>query len=245
MSCDPEKVTAFVDGELDAEAAAAVAAHLAACPSCRVQAEGERELRARLRALLPPEPPAGMEDRVRTTARRSSRALPAWAHIALPLAAVLVAALGLRSHAPLVAWELARDHDHCFSFHPLPAKVRSAEPRVVEGWFSDQGTHLPAVPDRVGDLVLVGARFCPLPDLSFASHVYYSSETRHVSFFVVPHAVRLGDRFAGEARGKRVRLLRLEGEVVGIVGESEADVQAFEVTLRPVLAAGLVAGPGR
>jgi hypothetical protein len=34
-----------------------------------------------------------------------------------------------------------------------------------------------------------------------------------------------------------VRLLRVEGELVGIVGEREADVQAFETSLRPVLAA--------
>jgi hypothetical protein len=69
--------------------------------------------------------------------------------------------------------------------------------------------------------------------------VYYASGERHVSVFVVPHGVRLRDRFAGEARGRAVHLLRLEGEVVGIVGESEADVQAFESALRPVIASRL------
>jgi len=39
------------------------------------------------------------------------------------------------------------------------------------------------------------------------------------------------------ARGDSVRLLRLEGQVIGIVGGREADVQAFETVLRPVLAA--------
>ena len=156
---------------------------------------------------------------------------------ALPLAAALVVAFWARGHAPLVAWELARDHDHCFSLRPLPAKVRSGEPGVVGDWFLRQGTRLPRVPDRVGDLVLVGARYCPLPDVSSAPHVYYASATSQVSVFLVPHGVRVGDRFAGQARGRAVRLLRVEGETVGIVAGSEADARAFETAFRPVLAA--------
>ncbi|HXK11473.1 MAG TPA: zf-HC2 domain-containing protein [Vicinamibacteria bacterium] len=241
MTCDPERVTGLVDGELDAETAAAVTAHLEACPSCRAQAEDERALRARLRALPAPELPAGFEGRLRAGIVRPRSAARAWTWVVLPLAAALVAAFGLRGHAPLVAWELARDHDHCFSFHPPPAKVRSAEPRVVAEWFSGQGQRLPSVPARAGDLVLVGARYCPLPDLSLAPHVYYSSASRNASFFVVPHGVRFADRLAGETRGRRVLLLRVEGEVVGIVGETEGDVQALETALRPVLAAWVAA----
>jgi hypothetical protein len=155
----------------------------------------------------------------------------------LPLAAVLVAGLWARGHVPLVAWDLSRDHDKCFSHRPLPAKVWSGEPRVVAEWFEAQGTFLPGLPGRVGELALVGARYCPLVGLSLAPHVYYESTDSHVSVFVVPHRVRLADRFAGAARGDAVRLLRVEGEVVGIVGEREAEVQAVETALRPVLAA--------
>jgi hypothetical protein len=39
------------------------------------------------------------------------------------------------------------------------------------------------------------------------------------------------------ARGSRVRLLRVEGEVVGIVGARDGDVRAFEAALRPTLRA--------
>ncbi|HYN90925.1 MAG TPA: zf-HC2 domain-containing protein [Thermoleophilaceae bacterium] len=237
MSCDPERVTGFVDGELDAETTAAVAAHLETCAACRTQAEAERGLHARLRSLPAPELPAGIEARVRAQARRRSWAPAAVARWALPLAAVLVAAFWARGHAPLVAWELVRDHDHCFSFRPLPAKVWSGEPGVVGAWFERQGTRLPPVPDRVGELALVGARYCPLPDVSLAPHVYYASATSQVSVFLVPHGVRLDERFAGEVRGRAVRLLRVEGETVGIVAESDADARAFEAALRPVLAA--------
>jgi len=235
LSCEAERVTGFVDGELEAEATAAVAAHLEACAACRAQAGAERGLRERLRSLPVPELPEGLEARLRARARR--RPLAAAARWALPLAAALVAAFWARGHAPLVAWELARDHDHCFSIRPLPAKVWSGEPGVVGAWFERQGTRLPPVPDRVGELTLVGARYCPLPDVSLAPHVYYASATSQVSVFLVPHGVRLDERFAGEARGRAVRLLRVEGETVGIVAGSEADARAFEAAFRPVLAA--------
>jgi anti-sigma factor RsiW len=106
LSCDAERVTGFVDGELDAAGAAAVASHLGTCAPCRAQAEAERELRERLRGLPQPLLPAGLEDRVRAQVLRPSMTLAVrWA---LPLAAVLVAAFWARGHAPLVAWELAR-----------------------------------------------------------------------------------------------------------------------------------------
>jgi hypothetical protein len=170
-------------------------------------------------------------------------AVPAALRWALPLAAALVAGFWLRGHAPFVAWELARDHGHCFSRRPPPAKVWTGEPGIVSAWFEDRGARLPDVPDRVGDLALVGARFCPLPDVSFAPHLYYASAASHVSVFVVPHRVRMGGRFAGEAGHRAVRLLRVGGEVVGIVGERESDVQAFETSFRPALAAWLASRP--
>jgi anti-sigma factor RsiW len=237
LSCDPERVTGFVDGELDAETMAAMGAHLQACAACRAQAEAERGLRARLRSLPAPELPAGLEERVRKGTRRRPVTPGSVARFVLPLAAVLVAGLWVRGHVPFVAWDLARDHDKCFSRRPLPAKIWSGEARVVAEWFEAQGTRLPGLPDRVGELTLVGARYCPLVGLSLAPHVYYESPGSHVSVFVVPQRVRLADRFAGAARGDAVRLLRVEGEVVGIVGEREGEVQAVESALRPVLAA--------
>jgi anti-sigma factor RsiW len=240
LSCDPERVTALVDGELEAESLAAMAAHIETCPACREQAEAEREIRARLKALPPPALPAGLEDRVRSAAGRRRVAIPL-SRWALPLAAALVLGVWLRGHAPFVAWDLSRDHDKCFSRRPVPARVWSGDPAVVERWFARQGTHVPSLPAEVGDLRLVGARYCPLASLSFAPHVYYTSRDRHASVFVVGHAVRLRDRYVGEARGDAVRLLRLEGEVVGIVGEHASDVQAVESALRPVVAAWVAA----
>lgn len=237
MSCDPERVTGFVDGELEPEAMARVAAHLETCPVCRGQADAERALRARLRSLPAPELPAGLEARVREAKRLQPSVVAAKARWALPVAAALLLGVWLRGYAPFVAWDLARDHDKCFARQPLPAKVWSREPQAVAAWFEQHGTRLPALPAQVGELSLVGARYCPLASLTSAPHVYYASDGRHVSVFVVQQGVRVGDRLAAHERGDSIRLLRLEGDLVGIVGEREADVQAFETALRPVLAA--------
>jgi anti-sigma factor RsiW len=237
LSCDPERVTGFVDGELDPQAAAAVAAHLETCLACRTQAEGERSLRARLRGLSAPALPAGLEARVREAKRTRPSALPTAARWALPIAAALLVGVWLRGFAPLVTWDLARDHDKCFSRQPLPAKVLSGEPAAVADWFREQGTELPALPAQVGALTLVGARYCPLVSLASAPHVYYASAQARVSVFVVPQVVRFEDPLSSRARGDHVLLMRLEGRVVGIVGEQEADVQALEAALRPVLTA--------
>ena len=236
MSCDPERVTGFVDGELEPALAAEVAAHLESCPECRGQAEAERALRVRLRALTNPEPPRGLEARVREVLREPAfpqRAMR-WA---LPAAAVLVLGIWLRGHAPFVAWDLARDHDKCFSRQPLPAAVSSRDPEVLAAWFARQGTRLPALPAEVGELRLVGARYCPLASLSLAPHVYYRSATSRLSVFVVPQGVRLEDRLESETHGEQVLLMRLDGAVVGVVGGREDEVRAFESALRPVRAA--------
>ena len=236
MTCDPERVTGFVDGELPEGLAAEVAAHLETCPVCRAQAEAERELRAGLLRLPTPALPARLEARVRE-ARRKPPLAERGLRWALPLAAVLLLGVWLRGYAPFVAWDLARDHQHCFSRQPLRAQVSSGEPRAVAAWFDERGTELPQLPEHLGELALVGGRYCPLASLSTAAHVYYRSASSQLSVFVVPHGVRLDDRLASRARGDSVHLLRLEGQIIGIVGGREADVQAFETALRPALAA--------
>jgi anti-sigma factor RsiW len=240
VTCDGERVTAFVDGELSAEEMAALQRHVETCRTCGEQAAAERDLRQRLAALPAPAPPADLERRVRARLRRRTARV---ALLTLPLAAVLVLGVWMRGYAPLVAWELARDHRHCFSRRPLPAQVRSPEPQVVEAWFESRGTRMPDLPREAGSAVLVGGRYCPLPSLASAAHVYYVSATGGVSVFVVPHRVRLHERLAQEANGTAVRLILVDGRVLGIVGDDEGDVDAAEHALKPVLAAWLAARP--
>ena len=237
MSCEPERVSGFVDGELDAAGMATLAAHVESCPACREQAAAERGLRARLRALPPPELPAELEGRVRAGARRGER--PGAGRWALPLAAALLLGFWMRGYAPFVAWELVRDHRHCFSKTPLPAQVASGEAQVVSAWFESRGTRLPALPQGAGRARLAGGRYCALPSGALSAHLYYVSPGGGVSVFLVPHRVRVDGRFAGEVRGAAVRLVRVDGDVVGIVGEDDREVGAMERALRPAVAARL------
>ncbi len=223
MSCEPEKVTGYVDDALDPAEHAALEEHLAACPSCQQQAEEERDLRLRLQALPIPEPRPAFEGELRR--RLSGR--PRRAFWALPLAASLVGlALWARGAAPFVAYELARDHTHCFGRAALPAKVWSDDASVVASWFEDQGTTLPMIPEEVAGLGLVGARYCPLLD-RFAAHLYYAGGDRHASLFVLQGPARFGAAYDGQVGGQTVLMLRSAGTTVAIVSEHREDAEAF------------------
>jgi anti-sigma factor RsiW len=226
MSCNPERVTAYVDGALDAAGGLELEAHLAACPECSAQAQEERALRAQLRALPSPSPSPALEARVRGSLRPRRRAA-SWL---LPLAAGLVALLAwARGAAPFVAWELSRDHDHCFGGRRLAAKVWSSDPAHIAEWFQGQGTRVPLIPEAAGGLELVGARYCRLLDRRVA-HLYYSSGDHHLSLFLVPGPVRdlSPER---RPRGNFVRLLRIGGTTVGLVSEEKDSVEAFRRAL--------------
>jgi anti-sigma factor RsiW len=226
LSCDPERVTGYVDGALDDAGRTEVEAHLGECAACREQEAFERGLRSRLQALPAAEPPPGLEARVRRRLRR-----PSPLRVVLPLAAVLLLALWVRGSAPFVAWELALDHRHCFGRETLPAKVWSSDPALIARWFESQGTLLPLLPASAASLNLVGARYCPLMDLTRVAHVYYAGSARRVSLFVVPRSVRGESVWSGVTAGQVVRVFRSGGTQVALVGDTPEDVEAFERAL--------------
>ena len=231
MSCDAERVTAYVDEALAPAERAEVEAHLAGCRECRDQADEERELRGRLRALAAPPPPPQVEARV----RRSLRPRPGAARWLLPLAAGLVVLVAWgRGASPFVAWELSRDHDHCFGQRRLPARVWSSDPSRISAWLEGQGTTVPVIPDGAAGLELVGARYCTLLDRTVA-HLYYTGGDKHLSLFVVPGPVRSTSREM-RPRGNFVRLMRVGGTEVGLVSEEEESVDAFERALSTTVA---------
>lgn len=231
LGCEPEKVTALVDAELEPREAAALEAHLSTCEACRAQADGERAVRQRLRALPQPELPPGLETRLRARLERGRGGLARLWAVGLPVAAALLMALWARGFAPVVAWELARDHRHCYGFASLPAQVRSSDPAVVAGWFESRGTPMPRVPEQLGAPRLFGARYCRLTDRSRVPHVYYTGG-RPLSVFVLVREARFEDGYTTRAAGRSVALLRVDGHAMGVVGESDADVEAAVQRLR-------------
>jgi anti-sigma factor RsiW len=232
MTCDRERLTAYVDGALDAKVCPEMETHLAECDECRAQAEEERALRARLRALPPAEPPPELEQRVRRSLR--SRPRVPWL---LPVAAGLAALIAWgRGAPPFVAWELSRDHDHCFGRRRLPAQVWSSDAGYVAQWFESRGTRVPLIPEAAGGLELAGARFCPLLDRS-VGHLYYTNGEHRLSLFVVPGPVREASREM-RPRGNFVRLVRVGGSTLALVSEEESTVEAFQRALSTTVARG-------
>jgi anti-sigma factor RsiW len=221
-------VTAYVDGVLSEGARAEVEAHLAACAACREEEAFERGLRDRMRALPPPEVPPALESRVRRRIRR--RPLPAvvqW----LPLAAgIALALLWGRGAAPFVAWEVARDHIHCFGKEHLPAQVWTSDTGEIAEWYRQHGTELPLIPASAGGVELVGGRYCTLLDRK-AAHLYYAGEKRHLSVYVVPGPVRFGGGLVTRKRGENVRLVRTGGTTLALVSEDAETLDAFHRAL--------------
>ena len=233
MSCEPEKVTALVDDALAGGERDRALAHLAGCPGCREQADTERAIHEQLRRLPSPEMPPGLDTRLRARLAERRPSPPGrLALLALPVAAVLLLVVWARGLAPVVAWELSEDHAHCYSHAEPPARVRSTDPAVVGGWFSGQGTPMPSLPAEVGGTRLFGARYCYLPDVSAAPHVYYIGPGRRLSIFVLPHAARFDDGYRVRSGGRTVALLHVGPTVVGVVGENPADVETAVQRLR-------------
>ena len=69
MRCDPEQVTAYVDGELAPRLAVEIGRHLAACPICAAQATFEIELGERLHSLGAGRPDPRLAGRILQAAR--------------------------------------------------------------------------------------------------------------------------------------------------------------------------------
>ena len=230
MSLEPEKITAYVDGELSDAERREVESLLESSAAAREQVETEHRVRQALKDLPLVEPESGFEQRLRRRLfkKRGHARIRIW----LPIAASL--ALGLlwvRGTPQFVALELARDHRACFSMPELPAQVWSADETRVRAWFREQGTRVPALPNSAEDLRLVGARYCPLIGGSLAPHIYYSSAHRGLSVFVLERSVRFDRRYGAMASGTAVRLVRWEGTTLGIAAQDPRDVESFRKAL--------------
>ena len=224
MSCDPVRVTGWVDGALAAAEAAEMEAHLASCPACSAQAEAERTIAGALRGLAAPELPRGLADRVRRRARKP----PALRRrVWVPaLAAMLAVALWVRAAPAFVALEASLDHAHCFGQERVPAKIFTSDPLRLARWYEEQGWEIPLVPASAGGLDLVGGRHCWFADRRVA-HVYYADDRKQLSLYVVPGAVRLGGPFAWQRGATRVDLLPVAGSRIALVSTDAAAVDAF------------------
>jgi anti-sigma factor RsiW len=242
LNCHPELVTGYVDGALDDLSAAQIKAHLEDCSDCRDQVEFEQSLRKGLRGLSVLEPRGDLRQEILKRSRRRRRRVLRWA---LPTAAVFVAIsiLTARTSAGFLAWELVKDHTHCFAPQPLELHVFGSNPESVASWFSEQGNHIPSPPAAAGGLELVGGRRCMLLDFVIVAHLLYEGEHRQASVFVLPNSRAIPDAYATEIGARAVRLVRVGGHTVGVVAETPEDAESFRRALVQSRAWNTLPGP--
>ena len=228
LNCRSELVTGYLDDALDLPDRHGVEAHLGECAPCRVQLAGEQHVRQLLRRAESEDLPRGLERRLQEALqpRRLS-----WLQVLVPFGAVLLFGVLIGRGEPwFVARELVADHKKCFNRKNIPAKVWSEDMNLVARWFYRQGAPLPYLPERNGDLALLGGRFCPLADLSLTPHLYYEDDEtgKQVSIFVMNHDVRFSPHYRARVLGTVVGMVRVGPTVIGVVGSDEETVRAFE-----------------
>ncbi len=219
-------MTAYVDGEVAAEEAVAVRAHLAECPPCRERAAVERtarevlhvraaalgeqasaSLRARCVAMTPTVSGTGGRADGIASWRRASGWVPLSmaAAVLLAVGAVFVVGQNQRLEAAFAA-QLALDHDRCFTH--LDGVVPEFDQRQAElSLASDHGLNV-TMPAESSDFDLIDVRQC-LYDEGEMAHVLCEWRGHPVSLFVVP------------GRSDREQLLEIVGHDAAIWSESD------------------------
>lgn len=226
VSCEPERITGYVDGALEGTERLRRAAHLEGCAACQAQLGFETRVRQALRALPALEPSAVLEARVRGSLHGRRRVAP-WT---LPVAAGLV--LGILwsgGSSPVLAGQLVQDHANCHSVRSLALDEEGdadAPPSASEA------AELRSLPREVRGLTLAAASVCELGNGALVLHVQYVGQQRRVSLFVGEGA-RFRRSYSGRVGGSDVRLASSGGRIIGLVGEDHDDLDAF---LRALLA---------
>jgi len=224
MTCDPVRVTGWVDGALPEAERAQLEMHVAACPACSAQADAERTIAQALRTLPRPELPRLLSERVRRGARQP---VTLRRRVWVPaVAALLAVALWVRASPVFIAMQARLDHAHCFGKERVPAQIFTSDPLRLAAWYEEAGWDVPLVPASAGGLDLVGGRYCRFADRRVA-HVYYSDAKRQLSLYVVPGAIRLEGPFAWQRGGTRVSLLPVAGSRVALVSRDAEAIDAF------------------
>lgn len=206
-SCDDVDVimTAYVDGEVAADEAVAVDAHLAVCPPCRARASSESVVRqvlqskagtlgeraspgllARCIAATPRVSPAVARatDGPRGPAQRVAGWVPLSmaATVLLAVGAVFIFGQNKQLEAAFAA-QLAIDHDRCFA-HVEEIAVGFDQERAQVMLADELGVDT-TVPAESVDFDLIDVRKC-LYDEGAMAHVLCEWRGQPVSLFVVP-----------------------------------------------------------
>jgi len=204
------RLGAYLDDELDAAEAAAVAAHLKGCPRCGEHLDRLRAVRAALRAELPAyRAPDTLRMRVRDAVRESAPEVapprtPVWSWLAVA-AALVLAVVGTwkvtadRAAATVLTEEVLAAHVRSLMPGHL-TDVPSSDQHTVKPWFDGRLDFSPPVSDLAPQgFPLVGGRLDYVGERPVAALVY-GRRLHRINVFVWPtHETSL----AGTSRVER------------------------------------------
>jgi anti-sigma factor RsiW len=234
-----DKLSGYLDRELDERATGAVEAHLRQCVTCSARLERERRLRAAVQAQLTP---LRAPERLRSDVRRMLRAqvkrtqhrhlrVPAWA----ATAAALI--LGLMGGWQLSAWQGSRAQRSDFVAEVVASHLRSlqgghltdiasSEHHTVKPWFAGKLDFSPPVADLATEgFPLIGGRLDYLAERPVAALVY--GRRQHlINLFVWPSR----ESSAGPAMDSRRGYQAVHGAAGGMAYWAVADLNPAELS---------------
>jgi anti-sigma factor RsiW len=251
VSCETlsDKLSGYLDRELDARATGEVEAHLRQCVICSARLEGERRLRAAVQAQLTPlRAPERLRSNVRAMLRaqvkrprRRQTWLPTWAATAAALLLGVVGGwrLGLWQVSPGdgsdVVAEVVAGHVRSLQGTHL-TDIASSEHHTVKPWFAGKLDFSPPVPDfSTEGFPLIGGRLDYVGEKQVAALVY--GRRQHViNLFVWPSRESNALPAAASRRGYH----RMHGAAGGMTYWAISDLNQSELSqFAHLVAAGL------
>ncbi|HTK41889.1 MAG TPA: zf-HC2 domain-containing protein [Gemmatimonadales bacterium] len=260
MSCETlsDKLTGYLDGELDQRGVGEVETHLRQCVPCATRLERERRLRSAVQAQVKPlRAPDGLRARVRGALRAEVRAevkerprrsawIPAWAATAAALVLGLAGGWQLTTwrvsrSEPDLATEIVASHVRSLQSDHL-TDIGSSEHHTVKPWFAGKLDFSPPVPDfTIEGFPLIGGRLDYLGERQVAALVY--GRRQHViNLFVWPSRDANALPAAASRRGYDV----MHGAAGGMTYWAISDLNETELSqFAQLVAANLGAGATR
>jgi anti-sigma factor (TIGR02949 family) len=253
VSCETlsDKLSGYLDRELDERAAGEVEVHLRQCISCSARFEGERRLRAAVQANLTP---LRAPERLRSNVRAMLRAqvkrsrprrtwLPTWAATA---AALLLSVMGVwllgiwqvsRVEGSDVVAEVVAGHVRSLQGAHL-TDIASSEHHTVKPWFAGKLDFSPPVPDfSTEGFPLIGGRLDYVREKEVAALVY-GRQQHVINLFVWPSPDSHALPTAASRRGYHV----LHGAAGGMTYWAVSDLNESDLSHFAHLVAGDLSG---
>jgi anti-sigma factor RsiW len=246
MACEVwrGKLDAYLDGELAAAEASALAAHLRECAACAADALGRVQIkRAVAAAGRRYEPSAQFRARIAASiAAKPRRAAWRWNLVAVPALALVILAVGMnfylgrqRTRQQRVYSELADLHVAALA-SASPVDVISTDRHTVKPWFQGKIPFSFNLPEVQGtEFTLLGGRVTYLAQTPGA-HLIYQMRKHDISVFIYQDR---GQEMANLASGpERALSFNIEswtqnGLRYFVVGDVSADqIQALSKLLR-------------